>query len=49
MTKVKDSYLVSCNITLRSREYDTAADTLLRELEIAYGIDLSDYYREKRK
>lgn len=49
MAKVKDSYLVSCNITLRSSEYDTATDTLLRELEIAYGIDLSDYYYEKKE
>lgn len=45
--KIKDTYLYSCNITLRSREYDTATDILLRELESAYGIDLSDYYYEK--
>lgn len=45
--KVKDVYLYSCNITLRSGEYDAATDVLLQELEAAYGIDLSNFYHEK--
>lgn len=47
MIRLKDNYLLSCNITLRSVDYDAATDALLRELESAYGIDLSDHYREK--
>lgn len=47
MINVKDAYLLCYDITLRSSEYDDSTDILLRELETAYGIDLSDFYHEK--
>ena len=45
--RLDDKYLFACKITLRSKAYDSATDALIKELEVAYGIDMSTYYREE--
>lgn len=45
--RLDDEYLFACTITLRSEEYDSATNVLIKELETAYGIDMSAYYREE--
>lgn len=45
--RLDDDYLFACDITLRSEEYDSATNVLMKELETAYGIDMSAYYREE--
>lgn len=44
---IEEKYALTYDITLRDNEFDTATNTLLRELETAYGIDLSGYYNEE--
>jgi len=44
---LEDNYFLCCDLTLRSNDYDTQTDSLLKELENAYGMDLSKYYMEK--
>jgi len=44
---IEEGYLLDCTITLRANEYDEATNALLKELETAYGIDLSAYYNEE--
>ena len=44
---IGEQYVLGCDITLRDKEFDTATNALLRELETAYGIDLSEYYNEE--
>ena len=46
---VLDDYMLCYDITLAFEEYDSATDTLLKELEVAYGIDLSEFYYENVK
>lgn len=48
MIRLKDTYAVICDLTLRSGGYDASTDQLLQELEAAYGINLSEYYRDKK-
>lgn len=45
--KVQDDYVLEVTITLSFDEYDGSTNTLLKELEMAYGIDLSEYYNEE--
>lgn len=45
--RLEEKYLLNCSITLDSGEYDNATNILLKELETAYGVDLSRYYYEK--
>lgn len=45
--KVQEDYILNVTVTLSFEEYDGSTNTLLKELETAYGIDLSDYYNEK--
>ncbi len=42
--KVNDDYYLKYTITLSQEEYDTSTNAVLKELEAAYGIDLSEYY-----
>lgn len=44
---VQEDYVLTVTITLSFEEYDGSTNTLLKELEIAYGIDLSEYYNEE--
>lgn len=46
---VQEEYYLEVEITFSFEEYDDATNTLLEELETAYGIDLSEYYYEKVK
>lgn len=46
MIRINDEYFLSYTITLSEEEYDTATNAVLKELEGAYGIDLSEYYCE---
>lgn len=46
--RIEDSeYYLDFSITLKYDEYDAATNTVIKELETAYGIDLSEYYNEK--
>ena len=45
--KVQEDYVLYFTITLLYEEYDDSTNILLKELETAYGIDLSEYYYEK--
>ena len=45
--KVQEDYILYFTITILYEEYDNSTNILLKELETAYGIDLSEYYQEK--
>lgn len=45
--KVQDEYVLHFTVTLSYEEYDGSTNTLLKEMETAYGIDLSEYYNEE--
>lgn len=45
--RVQEDYVLTVTITLSFEEYDGSTNTLLKELETAYGIDLSEYYKEE--
>ncbi len=45
--KLSDKSNLRCELILRSEDYDDSTNILLKELETAYGIDLSRYYYEK--
>ena len=42
--QVKENYLVAFRITLLSMDYDNNTNSLIKELEMAYGFDLSEWY-----
>lgn len=44
---IAEKYALTCDITLRDNQYDAFTNELLKELETAYGIDLSAYYNEE--
>ncbi len=44
--RIEDEYMLNCAIYLNSDNYDNATNILLKELETAYGIDLSEFYYE---
>ncbi len=44
--RLEEKYLLNYTIWLSSEKYDAATNTLLKELETAYGIDLSEYYNK---
>lgn len=45
--KLDDKRYLSCHIKLSRENYDDATNILLKELETAYGLDLSRYYYGK--
>ena len=44
--KFQEDYFLSYSITLYFEEYDHSTTALIKELEVAYGIDLSEFYYE---
>lgn len=42
--QVKEKCFVTCRISLKSGEYDIETNNLIKELETAYGLDLSEWY-----
>lgn len=47
MIPVEEPYFVNYQISLMSGMYDSATNTLIQELETAYGLDLSKWYAEE--
>lgn len=47
LIQMKEKHYVACEITLRSEDYDGETNALLKELETAYGLDLSAWYAEE--
>ena len=45
--QVKEKCFLTCRISLKSGEYDSATNSLIKELETAYGLDLSELYAEE--
>ena len=46
LIQVKEKHYVSCEIRLLFEDYDVETNDLLKELETAYGLDLSAWYAE---
>lgn len=44
--RIAEGYALSGKIKLSYEEYDAETNTLIKELETAYGMDLSKYYKE---
>lgn len=44
LIRMKEKHYVACELTLRGEEYDGETNALLKELETAYGLDLSAWY-----
>lgn len=44
--RIDNDFYLDYSITLNYDEYDAATNTVIKELETAYGIDLSEYYNE---
>ena len=40
---IEEKFALTCDITFRGNAFDTSSNALIRELEMAYGIDLSGY------
>lgn len=47
--RFQDKYYLSLEIFLTGEGYDASTNEVIRELETAYGMDLSDYYYEGEK
>lgn len=45
--QVKEHYFIFGNIYLKSVDYDSKTNELIRELETAYGLDLSEWYADE--
>lgn len=45
--RVEENYMVAFRITLLSMDYDNNTNGLIRELEKAYGFDLSEWYAKQ--
>lgn len=42
--KVSDDYMLEYDVKLFPEDYDGSTNTVIKELETAYGMDLSEYY-----
>lgn len=42
--RLNDEYMLTCNIWLDETRFDSATNAVIRELEKAYGVDMSPYY-----
>lgn len=49
MILVEEKYYVTCRISLKSVDYDKTTNSLIRELETAYGLDLSQWYADEEE
>lgn len=47
MIHVEEQYFVNYSISLMSVDYDGATNNLIKELEKAYGLDLSEWYAKE--
>lgn len=47
--RIDDDFALRFDITFTYDEYDDSTDTVIKELETAYEIDLSEYYYENNK
>lgn len=47
LIQVKENYMVAFRITLMSMDYDNNTNSLIKELETAYGFDLSEWYAKQ--
>lgn len=47
MIQVKEKYYLTCKISLKSVDFDGKTNDLIKELETAYGLDLSAYYAQE--
>ena len=47
--KVSDDYALEYDIRLYQSDYDNSTNMVIKELETAYGIDLSEYYHEEEQ
>lgn len=45
--QVKEKYFIIGRISLLSEDYDSATNALIKELETAYGLDLSAWYADE--
>lgn len=45
--QIKEKYHITCEIKLQIEDYDGTTNSLLKELETAYGIDLSAWYADE--
>lgn len=45
--QVKEQYFIFGDIYLKSADYDSKTNDLLKELETAYGLDLSEWYAQE--
>ena len=46
---IQDGYILEYDIELYPEMFDNSTNTVLEELEDAYGFDLSDYYYKRKK
>lgn len=44
LIRVTEKHYIACEFTLKSEQYDGETNALLKELETAYGLDLSAWY-----
>lgn len=47
--RINDDFALEYEITFTYNEYDDSTDTVIKELETAYEIDLSEYYYENHQ
>lgn len=47
LIRVKENYMVAFRVTLSSMDYDNNTNGLIKELETAYGFDLSEWYAKQ--
>lgn len=45
--RMNEEYLLTCRIWMEDDDYDAATNAVIKELEKAYGIDLSSYYNKE--
>lgn len=46
---IQEDYFLEYEIELHTDQFDNSTDTILKELEDAYGFDLSNYYYKRKK
>ncbi|MCH5280598.1 MAG: hypothetical protein J1E61_03950 [Lachnospiraceae bacterium] len=46
---IKEGYVLEYKVELYPEKFDDSTNTVLKELEDAYGFDLSDYYYKRKK
>lgn len=49
LIQVEEKYRITCEIKLQNEDYDGTTNSLLKELETAYGLDLSAWYAQDKQ